>query len=255
MGDDRSPRPAYLGGALSIGVATGVYGFSFGVLAIGAGLSPAQAIVMSLLVFTGGSQFAAIGVIGSGGAAATAVGSGLLLGGRNVAYGLSVAKLLSRPHGRRALESHLVIDESTAMARAQDDPADARGAFLATGLAIFVLWNVGTALGAVVGGELEPETYGLDAMFPAAFLALLAPQLRLPGAPRLALVGALIAVVLIPFTPAGVPVIAASLALVLEVRRRSPGASVDPPPIGGPPLPPKPLRADGARRSPDGRQA
>lgn len=214
------PRAPYLSTALGIGVATGIYGFSFGVLAVGAGLTAAQAIAMSLLVFTGGSQFAAIGVIGSGGAPTAAVGSALLLGGRNVAYGLSVAKLLARPHWRRAIESHLVIDESTAMARAQDDPADARGAFLATGVAIFVLWNIGTALGAVVGGELDPERYGLDAMFPAAFLALLAPQLRQPGAPRLALAGALIAIVLIPLTPAGIPVLAASLAMLLELRRR-----------------------------------
>lgn len=239
--DARPPRPAYLTSALSIGVATGIYGFSFGVLAVGAGLSAAQAIVMSLLVFTGGSQFAAIGVIGAGGSAAAAVGSGLMLGGRNVAYGLSVAQLLARPRLRRAAESHLVIDESVAMARAQRDPADARGALLATGFSIFVLWNIGTALGAVIGGELDPERYGLDAMFPAAFLALLAPQLRQPGAPRLALAGGLIAVVLVPLTPAGVPVLAASLALLLEVRRHGGVPDgvpvVDAPPIDGPPLP------------------
>lgn len=243
--DASPPRPAYLASALSIGVATGVYGFSFGVLAVGAGLTALQAIVMSLLVFTGGSQFAAIGVIGAGGSPAAAVGSGLMLGGRNVAYGLSVAQLLAQPRLRRAAESHLVIDESVAMARAQDDPAEARGALLATGFSIFVLWNVGTALGAFIGGELDPERYGLDAMFPAAFLALLAPQLRQPGAPRLALAGALIAVVLVPLTPAGVPVLAASLALLLEVRRRGGrpgGAVVDAPPIDGPPLPPR--RAD-----------
>lgn len=221
----RHERPAYLGAALGIGVATGVGGFSFGVLAVGAGLTPLQAVVMSLLVFTGGSQFAAVGVIGSGGAAVTAVGSALLLATRNVAYGLSVAQLLPRRHLTRAAASQLVIDESTAMARAQETPRDAWGAFLATGLSVFILWNLGTAAGAILGGELDPERYGLDAMFPALFLALLAPQLREPGAPRLALVGAVIAVVLIPFTPAGVPVIAASLALLLEVRRRDAGGS------------------------------
>ncbi|MDO9353594.1 MAG: AzlC family ABC transporter permease [Solirubrobacteraceae bacterium] len=212
-------RP-HLPTALGIGVATGVYGGSFGVLAVGAGLSVAQACVMSLIVFTGGSQFAAIGVIGAGGSPAAAVGSALLLGVRNAAYGLSMAPLLPAARGRRALASHLVIDESTAMARAQDDPEQARAAFYATGVAIFVLWNLGTLVGAVAGGSLDPEQYGLDAMFPAAFLALLAPQLRQPGAPTVALVGALIAVVLVPLTPAGLPVFAAILALLVVVRAR-----------------------------------
>jgi 4-azaleucine resistance transporter AzlC len=215
-------RPPYLSGALSIGVATGVYGGSFGILAVGAGLSAAQACVMSLLVFTGGSQFAAIGVIGSGGSPTAAVGSALLLGVRNAAYGLSVASLLGRSRVQRAVASQLVIDESTAMARAQDDPAHARGAFFATGIAVFVLWNLGTLVGALAGGELDPEAYGLDAMFPAAFLALLAPQLRQGGAPAVALAGALIAAILVPLTPAGLPVIAASLALLIAVRRRGP---------------------------------
>ncbi|MDQ8043406.1 MAG: AzlC family ABC transporter permease [Solirubrobacteraceae bacterium] len=214
-----SGRPAYLASALSIGVATGVYGASFGVLAVGAGLTAAQACVMSVIVFTGGSQFAAIGVIGSGGSPATAVGSALLLGVRNAAYGLSMAPLLPRPRLRRALASQIVIDESVAMARAQTDPVDARGAFFATGLSVFVLWNLGTLLGALAGGQLDPKDYGLDAMFPAAFLALLAPQLRQRDAPAAALLGALIAVVLVPLTPAGIPVIAAALALVVAARR------------------------------------
>ncbi len=214
-----SSRP-YLPSAVGIGVATGVYGGSFGVLAVGAGLSPAQACAMSILVFTGGSQFAAIGVIGAGGSAPAAVGSALLLGVRNAAYGLSMASVLRGSLFKRALASHLVIDESTAMARAQDDPDHARGAFFATGIAIFVLWNLGTFVGAMVGGELDPERYGLDAMFPAAFLALLAPQLRQRSAPALALIGALIAVAFVPWTPAGLPVVAAALALLIAVRSR-----------------------------------
>lgn len=225
-----SARPPYLGAALGLGVATGVGGFSFGVVAVGAGLSVAQACVMSLLVFTGGSQFAVVGVIASGGAATTAISSALLIGARNAAYGFSVASLLPRPLVRRALASHLVIDESVAMARAQDDPRHARGAFYATGVAIFALWNLGTLAGALLGGELDPEQFGLDALFPAAFLALLAPLLRQPGAPALALAGALIAVVLIPLTPAGIPVLAASLALLLAVRGR-PGHAEPPPPL------------------------
>ena len=217
-------RPAYAADALGIAVATGIFGISFGVLAVGAGLSVAQACVMSLLVFTGGSQFAAVGVLAAGGSAATAVVNGLLLGVRNAAYGLSVAPLLHGGRARRALAAQLVVDESIAMARAQEDPAAARGAFWLTGLGVFACWNVGTLAGALAGGGIgDPATYGLDAMFPAAFLALLAPQLRQPGARTVALLGALIAAALLPVAPAGVPVLAAGLALLAVLRRRAPG--------------------------------
>ena len=215
------PRPSrpYAATALGIGVATGIYGISFGVLAVTAGLSAAQACAMSLLVFTGGSQFAAVSVIAAGGASATAAVNALLLGARNTAYGLSLATLLRGPLWRRAAASQLVIDETTAMARAQDDPRVARGAFWFTGASVFVCWNLGTLLGAYAGDALgDPERYGLDAMFPAAFLALLAPQLRQPGAPAAAVAGALIALVLLPFTPAGVPVLAATLGVLAAAR-------------------------------------
>ena len=214
-------RPRYAADAIGIGVATGVYGVSFGVLAVGAGLSAAQACAMSLLVFTGGSQFAAVGVIGAGGSPATAVANALLLAVRNAAYGLSLARLLRGPLWRRAVAAQLVIDESTAMARAQAGEEAARGAFWLTGASVFVCWNAGTLAGAVAGSGLgDPAAYGLDAMFPAAFLALLAPQLRQDGAPAAALAGALIAVVLLPLTPAGWPVLAASLGVLAAVRAR-----------------------------------
>lgn len=213
-------RRAYAADGIGIGVATGVYGVSFGVLAVGAGLSVAQACAMSLLVFTGGSQFAAVGVLAAGGPAATAVINGLLLGVRNAAYGFSVAGLLRGGRGRRALAAQLVIDESTAMARAQADPDAARGAFWFTGLAVFALWNLGTLAGALAGSGIgDPAAYGLDAMFPAAFLALLVPQLRQPDAPAIAVCGALIAVVLLPLAAPGIPVLAAALALLLALRR------------------------------------
>lgn len=213
------PRAPYAATAISIGVATGVYGVSFGVLAVGSGLSELQACAMSILVFTGGSQFAAIGVLGAGGAATTAVVNALLLGARNAAYGLSLASLLRGPFPTRVVASQLIIDETTAMARAQDGERDARGAFWLTGASVFVCWNLGTLAGALAGSGLgDPATYGLDAMFPAAFLALLAPQLRQPGAPAAALAGALIAVVLLPLTPAGIPVIAASLGVLVALR-------------------------------------
>ena len=196
--------------AAGIGIAVCIYGVSFGVLAVAAGLSSAQACVMSMLTFTGASQFAFVGVLAGGGGALGAMGPAVMLAVRNAAYGLSLAPILPRRLRDRALLSQLVIDESTAMARAQDDPAAARRAFLATGISVWVGWNLGTLAGALLGGGLgDPRKLGLDAMFPAAFLALLAPQLRPPGAPVAAFVGVIIALALIPVAPAGVPIVAA----------------------------------------------
>jgi len=209
--------------ALAIGVATGAYGVSFGVLAVAAGLDAAKACAMSLLVFTGASQFAVIGVLGAGGGVAAALAPALLLASRNLAYGLSMAPILRGSRRARAWQSQLVIDESTAMARAQEDPAAARHAFLATGISVFVFWNLGTLVGALAGEGLgDPRDLGLDAMFPAAFLALLAPQLRRPGAPQAAIAGAVLAVALLPVAPAGVPVLVAAVGVVpgvLAARR------------------------------------
>jgi len=204
-----------LADAAGIGVAVAIYGVSFGVLAVAAGLSPAQACVMSMLTFTGASQFAYIGILAGGGGTLAAMGPAVMLAVRNAAYGLSLAPILPRRLRDRALTAQLVIDESTAMARAHDEPGAARRAFLATGISVWVGWNLGTLVGALVGGGLgDPRSLGLDAMFPAAFLALLAPQLRRSGAPAAACVGAVVAVVLLPFAPAGVPVIAALAGLV-----------------------------------------
>jgi 4-azaleucine resistance transporter AzlC len=204
-----TPRST-LAGAVGIGVAVGVYGVSFGVLAVASGLTPAQACAMSMLVFTGASQFAFVGVVAGGGGALAAMGPAVMLAVRNAAYGLSLTSILPARLRDRALAAHLVIDETTAMARAQDDPEAARQAFLATGVSVWLFWNAGTLVGALAGGGIgDPRSLGLDAMFPAAFLALLAPQLRRPGAPVAAVAGAVIAVSLVPFAPAGVPVIAA----------------------------------------------
>ncbi len=211
--------------AAAIGIATGTYGISFGVLSVAAGLSVAQTCAMSLLVFTGASQFAVVGVLGAGGSTAAAIAPALLLAGRNALYGLSLVPVLRGRLGSRALQSQLVIDETTAMARAQAEPAAAHFAFIATGISVFVCWNAGTALGAVAGtGLANPSALGLDAMFPAAFLALLAPQLRRPGAPAAAVAGAAIAIVLVPLTAAGIPILASALGVFagLAARRRAP---------------------------------
>lgn len=207
--------------AVSIAVATGVYAVSFGVVAVATGFSVAQTCVMSLVAFTGASQFTFVSVIAAGGSATTALPPAALLGVRNGLYAMTLGRVLRRTPWRRALDAQLVIDESTAMAHAQPDPAEKRRAFVLTGGAVFVCWNAGTLGGALAGSALhDPDALGLNAMFPAVFLALLLPQLRDAATVRAALTGAAIALVLLPVAPAGVPVMAAALAALPLLRRR-----------------------------------
>lgn len=167
-----------------------------------------------MLTFTGASQFAAVSVIGSGGNPVAAVVSGLLLAARNSLYGPVVAPVLRVRRGRRAMAAQFVIDETTAMMSAQDDPEAARDAFWFTGLWLFAFWNVGTVVGVLAGGLLEdPGAWGLDAAFPAAFVALIVPHVRTRPGQVSAVLGAAIAVVAVPFTPAGAPMLIAALAV------------------------------------------
>lgn len=202
--------------AVLLGAAVGVFGASFGVLSVTAGLSVAKTCALSLLVFTGASQFAAVGVVAAGGSIASAMGSALLLAARNAAYGLAMAPILGpQPLPRRAVAAQLTIDESTAMAAGQTDPALAGRAFWATGISIYVLWNIGTFLGALAGNAVgDPSKLGLDAAFPAGFIALMAPHLRRRRGRVAAVAGAVIALVLVPLTPAGTPILAAALAVI-----------------------------------------
>ena len=200
---------------MSIGLATAVYAVSFGVLSVGAGFSVAQTCVMSLVCFTGASQLTFVSVIGAGGGIAAALPPALLLAGRNALYALSLADVLSGSAPKRALRAQVVVDETTAMAHAQPTLAAKRRAFDLTAVCLFAAWNIGTVAGAIAGRGLgNPRDYGLDAVFPAVFLALLAPQLRGPQAVRAAVAGALIAFALVPIAPAGVPIIASALAAV-----------------------------------------
>lgn len=217
-------QPSIRRSALALGVAVGVFGVSFGVIAVGAGLSVPMACAMSLFVFTGAIQFAAVSVIDSGGSPLSAVGSGLLLGLRHIGYGLSLDRTLPRQRRRRLAAAQFLIDESTAMALAQPDPADGRRAFWSAGLSVFVFWNVGTLVGALFGSVLgDPATLGLDAVFPAAFLALIVPLLRERDGRLAAAAGAVIAAVLVPLVAAGLPIVLAALGAVpvAALRRRS----------------------------------
>src|SRR3954469_8332441 len=188
-------RAAVLRAGISVGLATGAVGLSFGAVSVASGLSVWQTCALSLVMFTGGSQFALVGVLGVGGGAVAAVSTAALLGSRNAFYALRLAALLRVRGVRRLLAAQFVIDESTAVAIGQASPRAARLGFWTTGLAVFGLWNLGTVLGALGAGAVtDPRDLGLDVAAPAAFLALLTPRLRgrLPW--LVALVAAVVAV-------------------------------------------------------------
>ena len=210
--------------SLGVGIATGLYGASFGAISVGAGLSVAQTCALSLLMFTGASQFALVGVLGSGGSAVSAALTAMLLGTRNTLYGLRVAPLLGWRGTRRTAAAQLLIDESTAMSVNRETRDDARLGFLVTGGSVFVLWNVFTALGALGGSTIgDPRTYGLDAAVGGAFLALLWPQLASTAHRVVALCAVAVALGLVPVTTAGVPVLAAGgVALLAGLLRTTP---------------------------------
>lgn len=219
MHDDAPLAPDLRRNALVLGAAVGVFGVSFGVLATTAGLTVAQAAAISVLVFTGASQFAAVGVLATGGSLASAFGSALLLAARNAAYGVALAPTFAdRSLARKLLTAQLVIDETTAMATAQQGRRARIEAFWVTGIAVFVCWNVGTLVGAVAGDAIgDPEAWGLDAAFPAGYVALAVPHLRTRRGRIAAAAGVTISLALVPLAPAGVPIVAAALGVVPAV--------------------------------------
>lgn len=210
--------------ALSVAVAASSYGVSFGALSVAAGLSIWQTVVMSLLLFTGGSQFAFVGILAGGPAGApAAIATSSLLGVRNGLYGLQVSRMLEVRGWRRVVAAHLTIDESTAVAVGQPDRPSGRLGFWVTGFGVFVFWNLTTLAGALAGDALgDPRTYGLDAAAAAAFCALLWPRLKSADTVAIAVIAFLIAVVSAPHAPSGVPVlVSASAALLAAFWRRA----------------------------------
>jgi predicted branched-subunit amino acid permease len=211
--------------SLGVGIATGLYGVSFGAVSVAAGLSVPQTCVLSLVMFTGASQFAFVGVVAAGGAMWSGALTSLMHGTRNTLYGLKLTPLLDFRGWRRPAAALLVIDESTAMSVTRDSRDLARTGFVTTGLAVFVLWNLFTLVGAVAGNLIgDPRDYGLDAAVGGAFLALLWPRLADARNRVIAVSAAAVALGVVPVTAAGVPVlVAGGVALLAGVLTRSAG--------------------------------
>lgn len=203
--------------SLSLGVAVGLYGASFGAAAATAGFSVVQACATSLLVFTGASQFALAGVLGAGGSVAAGVASAVLLGSRNGLYAVILSERMPLRGRRRVAAAHVTIDESTAVA-VTSPPAWSHVGFWWTGLTVYVFWNLSTFLGALSASAVDTTAFGLDGAVGAAFMGLLWPRLR--EAWPVAVGGAALALVAVPLTPAGVPVLVAGLAVLPTLVKR-----------------------------------
>lgn len=213
-------RRAAVRDALGVGIAVGAYGISFGALAVTNGFSAWQAQVLSLLMFSGASQFAMVGILGSGGSTVAAFTTTALLGSRNGLYALRVAPLLGVRGWRRVVAAQITIDESTAMTLSRDESLEqgavARTAFWATGIAVFVLWNLATLLGSLGAQAVgDPRAFGLDAAIPAGFIALVWPRLASRQAWAVAAASSLLALALVPLVRPGIPVLASALVAVI----------------------------------------
>lgn len=222
-GEQRSPLWAGVLAAAPLAVAFAGFGVAFGSLARAAGIGPTAAVVLSATAFAGSAQFAAVTVLGAGGSVAAAVVAAVLLNARYGPIGLSVAPVLDGPWWWRLLVGQLVVDESWAIANRGNGRFD-RNRLIGAGVVLYLAWVIATAVGALGASLLaDPKALGLDAAFPALFLALLAGQVHGRIGVVAALGGAAVAAALVPFVPPGVPVVAASIVCLVGLRRSSPG--------------------------------
>lgn len=206
-------------GALAAAVA--VNGLSFGAISVAAALPLWVPVVMSLLVFAGSSQYLVVGVIASGGNPAAAVLGGLVLNSRHLPFGLAIGQVVGDRLATRLLGSHLLVDESVAFALSQKKPEQARSAFWLCGGALFISWNISVVIGALAGQLVSnPSALGLDAVFPAAMLALVLPALKDRTTLGAALAGAAVALATTPFLPTGVPVLLSLAGLLVTLKTR-----------------------------------
>jgi 4-azaleucine resistance transporter AzlC len=213
-----SPDRALLRDAVAIAAAMVAIGASFGAIAIAYGLPAWVPFLMSTVVFAGGAQFLAVGLIAVGNPIA-AVLAGLLLNARHIPFGLAIGTTMGTRWRDRIIGSHLMTDEVVAFTLAEKDPVRRRRTYWLIGLTLFTSWNLGTALGVLLGGATgDPESLGLDAAFPAGLIALILPSLRDRATRVVALTGAVIAVAATPVLPAGLPVLCALLGLLTLVR-------------------------------------
>lgn len=202
--------------SLSVAFTVGLYGAAFGAAGITAGFSILQTCLLSLLLFSGASQFAVVGIMGAGGSAASAIATATLLGFRNALYGLQLAPILKVTGLKRIIASQITIDESTAVSTLQSNDSDRKRAFYLTGFGVYIFWNLFTFLGALGASAIgDPSVWGLDAAVPAAFCGLVWPRLK---DKRLFLISAcaiILALLLTPITPAGIPIITTVLLAVI----------------------------------------
>jgi 4-azaleucine resistance transporter AzlC len=203
-------RAAILRAAVGLGLYAGAFGTTFGAVSVGSGLSVGQTMLLSLVMFSGASQFAFVGVATAGGSPYAALAAALLLAVRNAFYGVTMSEILHPRGASKLWTAHFVIDETTAMAIGRDNPRAQRYAFWATGIILCALWQTGSLVGALVGSAVDPLALGLDAAAPAVYLALLWPRLQRAKARVVAGAGAAVALALIPIAPSGLPVIAAA---------------------------------------------
>ncbi|MEK9907611.1 MAG: AzlC family ABC transporter permease [Aquiluna sp.] len=210
-------RKQVLSTSISVGLATGLYGVSFGAIGVASGLDVLSVMLLSLLMFSGASQFAFVGVVAAGGAPITAISSAWLMGIRNSFYALRLTSVIGPRGLLRLLTAQLTIDESNAVSAAQGESRMQKLGFWATGVAVFIFWNSATLIGALAGNLMgSVEQWGLDAAAAAAFLGLLWPRIRQKW--QLALLGAGIAIATTPFLPAGVPILLAAVVALIPFR-------------------------------------
>ena len=204
--------------AIILGSAIGIFGIAFGILAVNTGLTTLQTQCMSVFVFTGASQIAAVSIIATGGSQTTALIAALILAMRNGLYGLRLIPIITGSLPKKLLAAQLIIDESTGMASSQTDQNDSFRAFWLGGISVFIFWNLGTLLGCLIGESVgDPKNLGLDMVFPVTFLALLMPQLTSVGRITIAMMASLIVLGTTPFLPLGIPILLAALVALLPV--------------------------------------
>ena len=204
--------------SLSVSVTVGAYGVAFGAAAVANGFSVLQSCLLSLLTFSGASQFAVIGVIGAGGSAISGIATASLLGTRNGLYGVLMAPILKVRGFKRLVAAHITIDESTGVSLSQESRGEQamREGFWLTGFGVFLFWNIFTLAGALGAKAMgDPSAWGLDAAVPAAFLGLVWPRLKSSTDKTLAIVAAGFAIATTPFLPAGLPIIGTALLAVI----------------------------------------